>query len=128
MRLGDLRKEIEGLPDDTVLDGLMFVDYLPGYYDGRPIEYTKDRDVVYTNEFKLRFYMFEDNMWAWDSFKADKSYEENLMSYLSRYKRGKDIEDSRWDDFIREKTFAFKEEWENSILPYILKEKDSNGR
>lgn len=57
MRLKDFKEFVEkyGISDDTILDGIMFADILPGYYDGYPTEVV-DWSVKFSTEQKIRFY------------------------------------------------------------------------
>lgn len=110
MRLGDFRKETAGLSDDMILDGVMFIQDLPGYYDGRPIEYVNHK-AVYTNESKIRFYMFDPECTFWDTCDKNKSFDENFEKFLNRFARGKNIEDTKWNEYVSHIKELFREYW-----------------
>jgi hypothetical protein len=124
MRLGDFRKETANLSDDLVLDNVMWIQDLPGYYDGRPTEYV-DHKAVYTNEEKIRFYMFDSETTFWDYCDKDKSYEENLEKFLSVFVRGKNIDDVRWDNYVNHikgvfRGYWYSSEWQRYITTDVL--------
>ncbi len=110
MRLGDFRKETENLPDDYILDDVMFVIDSPGYYDGRPTEY-KDGKIIYTDEPKIRFYMLDYDSEFWDLCDEKKSYEENKESYMNKFVQGKNIDDERWNQFLKVRLEEFDDNW-----------------
>ena len=47
MRLGDFRKETENLSDDYILDDIMYIIPMPGYWDGRPNEYKNHKSNIH---------------------------------------------------------------------------------
>lgn len=59
MRVKDLKEYLTkyAVSDDTIIDGVMFVDIMPSYYDGYPTEIT-DWNIEYRNEQKLRIYTY----------------------------------------------------------------------
>lgn len=99
MRLGDFRKETADLSDDYILDNVMFIEDLPGNYDGHPIEY-KDHKAIYTNQDNIRFYIFDSRIMFWDYCDEHKSYEENLELYLSNFVRGEKVSNERWESYL----------------------------
>lgn len=113
MRLGDFRKETAEYSDDLVLDDVICIDVLPGYYDGRPTDYVNHK-AIYTNEEKIRFYMFSSETWFWDACDENESYSQNLERFLSKFVRGKNIEDSRWDEYLKLMNNKFREYWYSS--------------
>lgn len=113
MRLGEFRKLIEGLPDDYILDRVMFADVQPGYYDGRPIDYV-DNIALYTCEPKIRFHMFDGESLFWNVCEANKSYGENLIEFLAGFKKGDNIEDHRWHEFLKTQKKIFEDCWNNT--------------
>jgi len=113
MRLGDFRKATEGLSDDYILDSVMFAEVLDGAYDGRPIDYV-NHTAVYTCENKIKLHMFECESWFWEICEADKTYEENLTEFLKVFRKSDTIEDSRWDEFIKNRKKIFDDLWNNT--------------
>ena len=129
MRLGDFRKETADLPDDTILDGVMYIIPLPSYYDGMPIDYFENK-AMYASEPKIRFYMFDNEEWFWEVCQAKLSYDENLIEYLKVYVRGKNIENDIWGKFqfgLRKQfdNFWDSEEWRKYRNNELTKENDN---
>lgn len=123
MRLGDFRKETAELSDDYILDDVMFISPLPGCYDGYPNEY-KDHRVIYTNQDKIRFYMFDSRNMFWDYCDEHKSYEENLEKFMSKIIRGQNVSDARWEGYLNImrnhfETYWNEEEWQDYRLGRI---------
>lgn len=110
MRLGDFRKDTENLSDDYILDRVMFVLPLPGYYDGRPFEY-KDHKIIYTDEPKLRFYMIDFETLFWDVCDENLTYEQNKSKYISKIIRGKNINDEHWNNMMNARLKEFDDLW-----------------
>jgi hypothetical protein len=121
MRLGDFRKETKDLPDDYILDAVMYIIPLPGYYDGRPYEY-KDHNIIYTDEPKIRFYMLDFLDQFWDVCDADLSYEQNKSNYMSKFIKGKHIDDKRWEYMISARTKEFDDNWNSKEWQDFMKE------
>lgn len=119
MRLGDFRKETADSPDDLILDDVLFIQELPGYYDGRPTEHVNHK-VIYTNEPKIRFYMFDRETHFWDCCDEKKSFDENYERFISRFERGKNIGDRRWEDYVyylknEFRRFWYSSEWQSQL-------------
>lgn len=110
MRLGDFRKETSELSDDYILDGVMFISPLPGHYDGYPIEY-KDHKPIYTNQDKIRFYMFDSRNTFWDYIDENKTYEENLELFMSNFVRGEKVSNERWESYLNIQRKQFDIYW-----------------
>lgn len=128
MRLGDFRKETEHLSDELILDDVMFIQDLPGYYDGRPTEYVNHK-AVYTDEPKIRFYMFDMESTFWDYCDKEKSFDENLQKFLSVFVRGKNIDDTRWDNYVNHIKGAFRKYWySNEWQSYIATDALTTGK
>ena len=124
MRLGEFRKETEHLPDDYILDDVMYILYMPGYYDGYPNE-CKNGKAIYTNEPKIRFYMYDTETRFYDVCEANKTYEENLKMFLSAYERGMNISDSRWDNYINHMKVKFDVLWNGEEWKEFLRNENS---
>lgn len=119
MRLGDFRKETKDLPDDWVLDEVMFIDPQPSYYDGFPCDYVNHK-LVYTCENKIRFRIFDPESRLWDICDPLKSYDENLIEYMKVFTRGRGIPDERWENYLGRKRHDFDENWNNSEWQHYM--------
>lgn len=123
MRLGDFRKETAEYPDDTLIDDLMFMQWLPAHYDGRPSEY-KDHEMIYQNEPKIRLYMFDSRQWFWDCCESNLTYDENRDIFLKKFKRGDGIEDDRWNRYLMNLKYKFHEYWNEIEWQEYMKEEN----
>ena len=123
MRLGDFRKETANLSDDYILDHVMFIQTLPAHYDGLPSEYNEHKS-IYQNLPKIRFYIFDSHDWFWDVCENNISYEENLKYYLTKFHRGENIDDAKWNEYITHKKIQFALYWNETEWQKYLKEKD----
>ena len=122
MRLGDFRKETEKLSDDYILDDVMFIEDLPGYWDGYPNE-CKNHKRILTNEQKIRFYMYDSRTQFWDYCDKNKSYEENLEIFMSKFERGIHVNDDKWENYLGYMKRKFEEywneeEWQNYVKDF----------
>lgn len=121
MRLGDFRKETEHLSDDYILDNVMFVQSLPGYYDGKPFEY-KENKIIYTDEPKLRFYMIDFETLFWDICDVKLTYEQNKSKYMSSIIRGKNINDEHWKNMMNVRLKEFDDLWNSKEWKDFMEE------
>lgn len=124
MRLGDFRKETKDLPDDYILDDVMFIEALPGYYDGMPYEW-KDGQIIYTDEPKIRFHMLIMLDQFWDICESDKTYEENKSIYMSKFVKGKNITKDRWESKMSIVEGEFSKNWNSEEWQKFMRE--NNG-
>ena len=83
MRLGDFRKETEKLSDDYILDDVMFIEDLPGYWDGYLNE-CKNHKRILRNEQKIRCYMYDSRTKFWDYCDKNKSYHTRFLVVILR--------------------------------------------
>lgn len=128
MRLGDFRKEIKDLPDDYILDHVKYIIPLDGYYDGLPYEYNKECQIIYTDEPKIRFYMIDFLDQFWEMCDENKSYEENKTKYFSKFVRGKNIDDKRWEYMISVRTKEFDDNWNSKEWQDFMKEYSNESK
>ena len=112
MRLKDLLKYIEkhNIPEETVLDGISFVDYMSSYYDGYPKE-IKSGNIHYVNEMKLRFYETDYETVIWDNLDRTLSKEENLKKCLSNFTFSENFPKEKKLQYIQRFQTNFEECW-----------------
>jgi len=125
VRLGDFRKETKDLPDDYILDDVMFIEALPGYYDGMPYEW-KSGQIIYTDEPKIRFRMLDMLDQFWVICESDKTCEHNKSNYMSKFVKGKNITKDRWESKMSIVEREFDKNWNSEEWQKFVSENNGN--